>query len=366
MELIDLEHNYFLAHFELQRDYDIARCEGSWVIQDHYLVVQQWKPNFRPQTNKTQKICVWVRLPDIPIEYFDEETLIKLGDKIGKTIKIDDTTCLASRGKFARICLEIDIIKQLLAKFTIDDEEYPVEYEGIHLICFKCGKYGHKLDSCGQELQPQTDPSSESMEDDASKDKARDPSQEPVERYQKDTSKTHLKDRFGQWMLVTRKDRRPPKRGGNRGTTQKQNMMERNQGLSTSSGPNLQKFNTRFGPLNNLNEDNQEDEEIEEVNTIQRNPGKAPMVIPPSNGQAKTRPPSVHQRFGAKQPIPVNHQERGGTSSSPRRANPIANRRTGRLPAEETPAVVGQKGGDPNGFLSPTHRLPGIKTNELI
>ncbi|XP_019170572.1 PREDICTED: uncharacterized protein LOC109166143 [Ipomoea nil] len=326
MELIDLEHDYFLARFELQRDYDIARCEGPWVIQDHYLIVQQWKPNFRPQTNKTQKICVWVRLPDIPIEYFDEETLIKLGDKIGKTIKIDDMTCLESRGKFARICVEIDITKQLLAKFTIEDEEYPIEYEGIHLICFKCGKYGHKFDSCGQDVQQQPKPSTESMEDDSPKEKTDDNPQKPVENLQENTTKAHLKDRFGPWMLVSRKDRRPPGRSGNQDATHKQYMTERNQDPSSSRGPIPQKFNTRFGPLNYLNEDDEGEERNEDVNTTQRNPGKAPMAGPPANGQNKIRHPSAHQRAGGKQIFPDKNQEKGRDSCSPRRASPETER----------------------------------------
>lgn len=26
--------------------------------------------------------------------------------------------------------------------------EFSVEYEGLHLICFRCGKYGHKEEMC--------------------------------------------------------------------------------------------------------------------------------------------------------------------------------------------------------------------------
>lgn len=61
MELIDLDQDYFLARFEAQRDYDYARFEGPWMIFDHYLIVQEWMPNFNPQTNKIERILAWVK-----------------------------------------------------------------------------------------------------------------------------------------------------------------------------------------------------------------------------------------------------------------------------------------------------------------
>ncbi|XP_019155204.1 PREDICTED: uncharacterized protein LOC109152077 [Ipomoea nil] len=362
MELIDLEHEYFLARFELQRDYDIARCEGPWIIQDHYLVVQQWKPNFRPQTSKIQKICAWVRLPDIPIEYFDEDTLIKLGDKIGKTIKIDDTTCLASRGKFARICVEIDITKQLLAKFTIEEEEYPIEYEDIHLICFKCGKYGHKSEACGLNEQAQSESTPETAGEDGCNDKESVPPQVPDVSHQKTSSKTHLKERFGPWMLVTRKDRRSTRRDGTYGATQKQNTKDRNHDPSTSNGTNRQNLTTRFGPLSNLEDDILEEEPMEVEATIQRNPGKAPMEDISASTQPLGRPLANQQRARTKQANPPSNQERRRALSPSRTTTPSSDRGHVRHPAEASARSTGQRSGDSNHLLSPTIRLPGIRT----
>lgn len=78
------------------------------------------------------------------MEYFDEDILIRIGNSIGCAIKVDNTTSLTSGGKFARIYVEIEITKPLLLKLNIKDIVYPVEYEGIHLVCFKCGIFGHK------------------------------------------------------------------------------------------------------------------------------------------------------------------------------------------------------------------------------
>ncbi|CAN1146697.1 hypothetical protein LINPERHAP2_LOCUS15424, partial [Linum perenne] len=51
----------------------------------------------------------WVRLPSLPVEYFDTAILEVIGNKIGKTIRLDAMTMSGTRGNFARICLEIDL-----------------------------------------------------------------------------------------------------------------------------------------------------------------------------------------------------------------------------------------------------------------
>lgn len=59
-----------------------------------------------------------------------------------RPIRVDQATSLVSRGKFARIWVEVDITKPLLAKFMIRRKARRIEYEGIHLICFNYGVYG--------------------------------------------------------------------------------------------------------------------------------------------------------------------------------------------------------------------------------
>lgn len=71
------------------------------------------------------------------------------GNHIGRTLKIDRTTSIGTRGNYARSCVEVDLTKQLLAKFKLRRRIRRIMYEGLHLICFHCGWYsGHKKESC--------------------------------------------------------------------------------------------------------------------------------------------------------------------------------------------------------------------------
>lgn len=116
------------------------------MLADHYLLVQRWRPNFDPwKTESKKKIAAWIRIPGLPIEFYNHDSLWRVGGMIGRTLKVDMTTTIASRGKFARLCVEMDLRKLLLPNFRALGRKYRIEYEGLHLLCFNCGKYGHHI-----------------------------------------------------------------------------------------------------------------------------------------------------------------------------------------------------------------------------
>ncbi|CAN1128820.1 hypothetical protein LINPERHAP2_LOCUS4872, partial [Linum perenne] len=150
IQVSDVGFGFYVVNFESVADYERALFGGPWMINDHYVVIQEWRPHFRPEETFLSTLRVWVRLPGIPFEYFDRTILQLIGDKIGKTVRIDHTTLEGSRGNFARICVEVDLCKPLMSKYRLRRRVRRIEYEGLHTICFNCGCYGHKDESCNQ------------------------------------------------------------------------------------------------------------------------------------------------------------------------------------------------------------------------
>lgn len=71
------------------------------MIGDHYLHILRWVPNFVVEEAKINKLLVWVRFFVLSVEYYMKIWLKRAGNQIRKTLRIDDTTIMASRGKFA-------------------------------------------------------------------------------------------------------------------------------------------------------------------------------------------------------------------------------------------------------------------------
>ncbi|CAN1148930.1 hypothetical protein LINPERHAP1_LOCUS21463 [Linum perenne] len=39
------------------------------MVGDHYIVSDEWRPNFEPEYAEVNNLRVWVRLPNLPIEF---------------------------------------------------------------------------------------------------------------------------------------------------------------------------------------------------------------------------------------------------------------------------------------------------------
>ncbi|OMO52223.1 hypothetical protein CCACVL1_29304 [Corchorus capsularis] len=100
-------------------DYFTALAGGPWFLFNHYLLVQRWFPDFKPSAETYRKIAVWLQLPELPIEYYDRDVLFKIGALIGTPIKIDANTGSTTRGRYARICVEIQGSSRFPRKFKL-------------------------------------------------------------------------------------------------------------------------------------------------------------------------------------------------------------------------------------------------------
>ncbi|XP_028775610.1 uncharacterized protein LOC114732503 [Neltuma alba] len=143
------------ATFQSRDDYFFALEGGPWLIQNHYLTVQTWKRNFNPWNEKIQKLAIWVRLPGLPGDYYDRKFFYNLGNKIGTAIKVDEMTLTRARTMYARLCVEIDLNAPLLPSYFVDGNWLKIEYEGLHMICFQCGKFGHSSERCPSKITAQ-------------------------------------------------------------------------------------------------------------------------------------------------------------------------------------------------------------------
>ncbi|KAI9117474.1 hypothetical protein K1719_011640 [Acacia pycnantha] len=148
IDVFDLENNFYLVNFQHNDDYMEALTGEPWVIMDAYLNVARWRPKFCPKNEKIESVVAWVRLPDLPAPLFDKKFLLNLGNAIGKAIRLDIHTEQRARGKFARMCVELDLTKPLIPEFNVEGKVLSVEYESLGMLCKKCGWVGHQKEGC--------------------------------------------------------------------------------------------------------------------------------------------------------------------------------------------------------------------------
>ncbi|XP_050263849.1 uncharacterized protein LOC126708070 [Quercus robur] len=164
LECVDLGHGFFLTRFSLREDYDAILKKGPWFIGEHFLSIRPWELDFRPATANVSSIAVWIRLNELPIEYYNEEALVQIGKSIGTVLRIDTHTASETRGRFTRLCVQIDVTKPLVTGISIGKFEQSVSYEGIHRLCFDCGRVGHQKEICPFTIRRDIPPQASEME----------------------------------------------------------------------------------------------------------------------------------------------------------------------------------------------------------
>lgn len=93
-------------------------------------------------------MAVWVRLPELPIKYYKPIMLRKMGQSIGPVLRIGAHTVSSSRGRFTRLCIQVNLEKPFIRKVMVRKLATKVQYEGINSLCFACGRIGHQKEAC--------------------------------------------------------------------------------------------------------------------------------------------------------------------------------------------------------------------------
>ena len=82
MDCVDMGHDFFLIKFELKTYLDKVLKKGSWFVGQQFLAIRQWAPEFKASKASYSSIAVWIRLPELPIEYYNPIMLKNVGEQL--------------------------------------------------------------------------------------------------------------------------------------------------------------------------------------------------------------------------------------------------------------------------------------------
>ena len=183
---VDLGSSFFLVKFESKNDFEEVLRGGPWFIGEHFLSIRPWSLNFRASEASMSSMAVWVRLLELPVEYYLRESLLRIGNGLGPVLRVDFNTASGSRGRFAQLCIQVDLDKPLVKTVRVGSVWVAVIYEGIGCLCFQCGRVGHHLDCYPDNCPAGSGPT-------------------PTKQASTSVSEEGKDKPFGTWMLVSRR-----------------------------------------------------------------------------------------------------------------------------------------------------------------
>lgn len=114
--------------------------------------IKYFRVNIGLLEDKSIEYCSLMGLNSLPLEMWNDKVFRHIISPIGNLIQIDHNFEDVTKGLFARIYVEIDVLKPLkrTIKYVLDGgcHKRLLDYENLTSICFGCGSQSHKFDAC--------------------------------------------------------------------------------------------------------------------------------------------------------------------------------------------------------------------------
>ncbi|GLJ29717.1 hypothetical protein SUGI_0586240 [Cryptomeria japonica] len=145
-----LPKGFFVAVFSCEEDRNHTITLKNWFRKEHPLYIQPWVPNFDPTEMATYDKPMWIRLYNLPIEYWSEGCLEMIARSLGTLLEIDEEIVEGDLYTYARLKVAaIRTIPSEIMLHTADGNwKQQIEIEKEIEVCSRCGSKLHNIVNC--------------------------------------------------------------------------------------------------------------------------------------------------------------------------------------------------------------------------
>ena len=119
--MMSINNGYYMVKFDSMANSKKVIGGGSWILFNHHLAIKKWTPNFNPSDDCFGRTMVWVRLSGLNLLYYHVNALKVIASGTGKPVRVGVITDPVGRGKFAQICIKVNLKLYIVQKVWIQD-----------------------------------------------------------------------------------------------------------------------------------------------------------------------------------------------------------------------------------------------------
>ncbi|KAI0495648.1 hypothetical protein KFK09_021951 [Dendrobium nobile] len=144
--------NWILCSFKTSEAMEEVLSGGPWYIGDHIVGLDKWSPSFSPSSLRVLSAPVWVRLPFLMLNCWDEVNIARITSRIGTPMFLDGNSLNWGKKEYACICVRVNLEYKLPSGVWVDGLGgrffQKVEYEKLSSFYFHCARIGHLEANC--------------------------------------------------------------------------------------------------------------------------------------------------------------------------------------------------------------------------
>ncbi|MQL68626.1 hypothetical protein Taro_000903 [Colocasia esculenta] len=151
-----LNPRHLLFRFFDEEDFLKVLVRKSLYLKGYLFRFFRWASDFDFSADPTL-IPIWVGLPGLPVNLYNEDYLRCIADNFGEVLRIHDSTIAWTQTAEALVCVDVDIARPLPDRIWIGQGEkgywQPVRFHRVPPICNLCRKLGHSQEVCKRNVK---------------------------------------------------------------------------------------------------------------------------------------------------------------------------------------------------------------------
>ncbi|XP_038973991.1 uncharacterized protein LOC120105509 [Phoenix dactylifera] len=113
-------------------------------------------PNFTPGSGGLSMVVVWLRMPGLPLDYWEKSIILQMAAKAGMPLAVDEAMKKGKKSGFARVKIEVDLKNPLRGGTYVKGKAQWLKerfwqvfiYENLPNPCCRCGRVDHEEAHC--------------------------------------------------------------------------------------------------------------------------------------------------------------------------------------------------------------------------
>ncbi|KAG7595232.1 hypothetical protein ISN45_Aa01g039400 [Arabidopsis thaliana x Arabidopsis arenosa] len=148
---VALSKEKFQFFFNSEHDLEEVLEKGIHTFNEWSLVVDRWYEN--PPDDYLQFTPIWIRIWNLPINYYTEKAITALGGQIGRVVEVAFDTTKSQIEDYVRVKVIFDVSRPLRRSKVVNlpkggTANVFFEYERVQKRCYECQRMTHEKDFC--------------------------------------------------------------------------------------------------------------------------------------------------------------------------------------------------------------------------
>jgi hypothetical protein len=165
--MVSLGRGYYEFQFTSYENMRMAWSSGTVNLRPEILRLSKWTNDFNSHTQRQTHAQIWIRLMELPQEYWRQHTLFEIASAIGTPLMLDEATLNRTFGHYARVLVDMDLSQNLFDEILVEREGFKfnlaVVYERLPNFCCHCHAIGHDISVCKWIHPPLKEPAAKKM-----------------------------------------------------------------------------------------------------------------------------------------------------------------------------------------------------------